>query len=136
MAPAFVFSWDNPLMQCIASQNGRHSFTRSYVEEEDIFIANNENTFCLHNWKLSTYLNCLSNHGFFIEQVVEESEYEEKEADAFQEGRFYAVLFNKKEQILSGGLLLLVCIVSGEVSALFDQIKLSYKFIQHGSLGG
>lgn len=86
----FVFSWDNPLMQCIASQNGRHSFTRSYVEEEDIFIANNENTFCLHNWKLSTYLNCLSNHGFFIEQVVEESEYEEKEADAFQEGRFYA----------------------------------------------
>ena len=27
----FVFSWDNPLMQCIASQNGRHSFTRSYV---------------------------------------------------------------------------------------------------------
>ena len=79
-------------MQCIASQNGRHSFTRSYVEEEDIFIANNENT--------------------------------------------YAVLFNKKEQILSGGLLLLVCIVSGEVSALFDQIKLSYKFIQHGSLGG
>lgn len=85
-----VFAWDNPLMQCIVSQNGQYSLCRSYVKEEDIIISNNDETFHLHNWKLSTYLNCLAKHGFLIEQVVEESDYDEKEADVFQEGRFYS----------------------------------------------
>lgn len=86
----FIFSWDNPLMQCISSQDGKYSFTRSYVEEEDIVISNHEDVFCLHNWKLSTYLNCLASHGFLIEQVVEESECKKEEADTFEEGRFYS----------------------------------------------
>ena len=85
-----VFTWDNPLMQCIVSEGGKYSLFRSYVEEEDILFSNNNETFHLHNWKLSTYLNCLAKHGFLIEQVVEESEYDEKEADVFQEGRFYS----------------------------------------------
>lgn len=85
-----VFSWDNPLMQCIASQNGQYSISRSYVKEEDIIFSNNDEAFRLHNWKLSTYLNCLAKHGFFIEQVVEESAYDEKEADVFLEGGFYS----------------------------------------------
>lgn len=75
-----VFSWDNPLMQCIASENGKHSFCRSYLEEEKIPISKHGEIFHLGNWKLSTYLNCLARHGFLIEQVVEESEYGEKEA--------------------------------------------------------
>ena len=82
-----IFTWDNPLMQCIDSKNGQYVFSRSYVEEQDIII---DNTFLLHNRKLSTYLNCLANHGFLIEQVVEESDYDEKEADVFQEGKFYS----------------------------------------------
>ncbi len=68
----FIFSWDNPLMQCISSQDGKYSFSRSYVEEEDIVFSNHEDVFCLHNWKLSAYLNCLAGHGFLIEQVAEE----------------------------------------------------------------
>ena len=82
-----VFAWDNPLMQCIDAQNGQYVLSRSYVNEQDVFV---DESFKRHNWKLSAYLNCLANHGFLIEQVVEESEYDEKEADVFQEGRFYS----------------------------------------------
>ncbi len=85
-----LFAWDNPLMQCIVSENGKYSFARSYVKEEDIVIFNNSEAFHLHNWKLSTYLNCLAKQGFLIEQVVEESAYDEEEANVFQEGRFYS----------------------------------------------
>ena len=82
-----VFAWDNPLMQCIDAQNGQYVLSRSYVNEQDVFV---DESFRRHNWKLSAYLNCLANHGFLIEQVVEESEYDEKEADVFLEGRFYS----------------------------------------------
>ncbi|MDE7030765.1 MAG: helix-turn-helix domain-containing protein [Lachnospiraceae bacterium] len=87
-----VFSWDNPLMQCIASKGGQHVLSRSYVKEEDIVFVNqaNEPPLCLHNRKLSAYLNCLADHGFFIEQVVEESAYNENEADVFEEGKLYS----------------------------------------------
>lgn len=40
----------------------------------------------------STYLNCLSNHGFLIEQVVEESAYHPEDADIFQEGKYYSAV--------------------------------------------
>lgn len=86
----FVFSWDNPMMQCIASKDGEYKLVRSYVNEEDIIITNEDDIIHMHNWKLSTYLNCLVKHGFAIEQVVEESDYDEKEADIFREGKFYS----------------------------------------------
>lgn len=85
-----LFSWDNPLMQCIKAKGGQYILSKSYVKERDVKISDDAEPFYLHNWKLSSYLNCLSAHGFFIEQVVEESEYEEKEADVFQEGKFYS----------------------------------------------
>ena len=74
-------------MQCIDAQNGQYVLSRSYVNEQDVFV---DEAFKRHNWKLSAYLNCLANHGFLIEQVIEESEYNEKEADVFQEGRVYS----------------------------------------------
>lgn len=86
----FVFSWDNPLMQCIASKDGQYRLSRSYVKEEDIAIMSHHGAINLHNHKLSAYLNCLAKYGFLIEQVVEESVYDEKEAEVFQEGKFYS----------------------------------------------
>ena len=44
----------------------------------------------LKNWKLSSYLNCLSEHGFLIQRVVEESTYEQAEANLFREGKYYS----------------------------------------------
>lgn len=86
----FVFSWDNPLMQCIAAKNGKYMLTKSYLEERDIKFSNDVEAIHMHNWKLSTYLNCLASHGFLIEKVVDESVYDEKEAEIFEEGKFYS----------------------------------------------
>lgn len=85
-----IFSWDNPLMQCIDSEDGRYVLSRSYVDERVIDLEKKGSCFRLCNWKLSTYLNCLANHGFLIEQVVEESVYDPKEADIFKEGKYYS----------------------------------------------
>lgn len=85
-----IFSWDNPLMQCIDSEDGRYVLSRSYVDERVIDLEKKSSCFRLCNWKLSTYLNCLANHGFLIEQVVEESVYDPKEADIFKEGKYYS----------------------------------------------
>lgn len=85
-----IFAWDNPLMQCITSQKEQYVLTRSYVAEEDILFCNNSEVCRQHNWKLSTYLNCLADHGFLIERVVEESSYDEGEAAVFREGQYYS----------------------------------------------
>ena len=85
-----IFSWDNPLMQCIDAVDGRYILSRSYVDERFIDMEKKGSHLCLRNWKLSTSLNCLSNHGFLIEQVVEESAYDPKEADNFREGKYYS----------------------------------------------
>lgn len=85
-----IFSWDNPLMQCIDSVDGRYVLSRSYVDERVIDFEKRNASMRLRNWKLSTYLNCLANHGFFIERVVEESSYDPEEADIFREGKYYS----------------------------------------------
>lgn len=86
----FVFSWDNPLMQCIDAENGGYRLSRSYVEEREVDIWKKGAHMHLRNWKLSSYLNCLAGHGFLIERVVEESSYDPEEAEVFLEGKYYA----------------------------------------------
>ena len=86
----FIFSWDNPLMQCLDSVDGHYVLSRSYVDERVIDFEKKNASMRLHNWKLSTYLNCLANHGFLIERVVEESSYDPEEADIFREGKYYS----------------------------------------------
>ena len=77
-------------MQCIDSVDGRYVLDRSYVEERVINYEKKNASLRLRNWKLSTYLNCLANHGFLIEQVIEESSYDPEEADIFREGKYYS----------------------------------------------
>lgn len=86
----FVFSWDNPLLQCIDAAENRYNLSRSYVDEREIDLEKKGSVLRLRNWKLSSYLNCLANHGFLIEQMVEESAYDPAEADIFQEGKYYS----------------------------------------------
>ena len=77
-------------MQCLDSVDGRYVLSRSYVEERVIDLEKRNAGLRLHNWKLSTYLNCLANHGFLIERVVEDSSYYPKEAEIFREGKYYS----------------------------------------------
>ena len=86
----FIFSWDNPLLQCIDATDGRYLLSRSYVDEREITMEKQGSQLRLRNWKLSTYLNCLSSHGFLIEQVVEASDYDPAEADIFREAKYYS----------------------------------------------
>lgn len=85
-----IFSWDNPLMQCVDSVDGRYVLGRSYVDERVIDYEMRNASLRLYNWKMSTYLNCLADNGFLIERVVEESSYDPKEADIFREGKYYS----------------------------------------------
>lgn len=77
-------------MQCIDSVDGCYVLGRSYVDERVIDFAKRNTSLRVHNWKLSTYLNCLANHGFLIEKVVEESSYDSEEADIFRERKYYS----------------------------------------------
>lgn len=87
----FVFSWDNPLMQCVDAAQGQYILSCSYVEEREIEIHKmGVSGLRLKNWKLSSYLNCLAEHGFLIQRVVEESSYAQTQADSFQEGKYYS----------------------------------------------
>lgn len=86
----FVFSWDNPLMQCVDAEDGAYRLTRSYVEERDVDLLKKGSRLRLRNWKLSTYLNCLADHGFHLERVVEESAYDSGEASVFLKGKYYS----------------------------------------------
>lgn len=87
----FVFSWDNPLMQCIDATADRYILSRPYVEEREIELQKmGVGGLHLKNWKLSSYLNCLAEHGFLIQRVVEESDYDPAEADIFREGKYYS----------------------------------------------
>lgn len=86
----FIFSWDNPLMQCIDAAGGNYRLARSYVQERNISIRKMDSQLHLRNWKLSTYMNCLTSHGFLIERMVEESAWEPAEAALFQEGKYYS----------------------------------------------
>lgn len=86
----FVFSWDNPLMQCVDAAEGAYRLSRSYVAEREVEISKEGNALTLRNWKLSTYLNCLADHGFYLEKVVEESVFDPAEADVFLEGKYYS----------------------------------------------
>lgn len=87
----FIFSWDNPLMQCVDAIDGQYILSRSYVDEREIEIQKmGVSGLHLKNWKLSSYLNCLSEHGFLIQRVVEESAYRQAEADSFREGKYYS----------------------------------------------
>lgn len=85
-----IFSWDNPLMRCVDSVDGRYVLDRSYVDERVIDYEMRNASLRLYNWKMSTYLNCLADNGFIIERVVEESSYDPKEADIFREGKYYS----------------------------------------------
>lgn len=70
----FIFSWDNPLMQCIDTDDNKYIITRSYLEEPIIELEKGNQKMKLKNWKLSSYINELSAAGFKIDKLIEETD--------------------------------------------------------------
>lgn len=69
----FVFSWDNPILPCIAGHNGHYVLDRSYVTEGMRELTIYDIPLQRKNWKMASYISTLAKHGFMVEQLVEES---------------------------------------------------------------
>lgn len=77
----FIFSWHHTLAYCVGwTPEGGHCwegeempFTRSYFDEEPFTIPVDGSRVVLRNRKISTYVNALSQAGFTIEQMVEQT---------------------------------------------------------------
>lgn len=69
----FIFSWDNPIVPCLSAENGRYILNRRYVAEPEIPVQKAGQPLYLKNWKLSSYINCLAQHGLKVEKLIEQS---------------------------------------------------------------
>ena len=85
-----IFSWDNPLMWCVEAHNGEYLLKRSYTQEAEIKMEKAGAGLCIHNWKISSYLNKLAERGFLLQRFVEETVVSPEESKEFQEGKYYS----------------------------------------------
>lgn len=78
----FIFSWHHPLNYCAGWMPERGNgwegeeipLTRSYFDEEPFRMPVDGMEIVLRNRKLSTYVNALSEAGFCLERMVEETD--------------------------------------------------------------
>ena len=69
---AFIFSWEHPLYSRVNNTNGVLTFNKSYHEEGFYKHEAWGQPAIMQQFKISTYINTLINHGFKIEKVIEE----------------------------------------------------------------
>lgn len=69
----FIFSWDNPILPCIAGHNGHYVLDRPYVTEGMRDLTIYDIPLQRKNWKMSSYITTLAKHGFMIEALIEDS---------------------------------------------------------------
>lgn len=69
----FIFSWKHPLHGCVIVNEGQLIFNQSYFDEEWHTQMVDGMEIMLPNRKISTYINALTNAGFIIENMVEQT---------------------------------------------------------------
>jgi len=72
----FIFSWSHQIHKCVAAENDKYVFKKSYFDESWYTDSMGGETFTLSNRMLSTYINALAKAGFFIEQMIEKPDEE------------------------------------------------------------
>jgi ubiquinone/menaquinone biosynthesis C-methylase UbiE len=70
----FIFSWKHPLHGCVSVDNGQLILDKSYFDEEWHTQIVDEMEIMLSNRKISTYINALTEAGFIIEKMVEQTD--------------------------------------------------------------
>jgi len=70
----FIFSWSHPIHKCVVAENDTLTFRKSYFDESWYSVTLDEGTLTMSDRKLSTYVNALAKSGFFIEQMIEQSD--------------------------------------------------------------
>ncbi|WP_391203471.1 class I SAM-dependent methyltransferase [Psychrobacillus sp. L4] len=68
----FIFSWEHPLHSRVSNEDGVLTFNKSYHEEGPYDHEGWGNPAIMQQFRISTYINTLINHGFQIEKVVED----------------------------------------------------------------
>lgn len=86
----FIFSWHHTLHYCVSwscderrdiIENGSLVFQRSYHDESYFKLPVHDSEVVLCNRKLSTYVNALAQAGFVIEQMIEQTDEETRNAE-------------------------------------------------------
>lgn len=86
----FIFSWDNPLLQCLEVKDEKIVFCRSYQEENLININKGGQPMYLRNWKLSSYINALSIAGMKVDKLIEKTNVEEFSGEVDFSEKYYS----------------------------------------------
>lgn len=92
----FVFSWEHPLHSRANFENGELHFNKSYHEEGSYDHEAWHAPAIMQQYKVSTYVNTLINHGFCIEKVIEEVSLTEEDRERHA-NRWYS--FEKAEML-------------------------------------
>lgn len=95
----FIFSWTHPIYKCVGIENNKLVFENSYFDEEwhpvsaELCIGELK----LANRKNPTYINSLTNAGFHIEKMIEETDEQmiapNDNSDFVRKARMYPVTF-------------------------------------------
>lgn len=72
----FIFSWSHPIHKCVTIENGTCVFAKPYFDESWYSLFFEDTELRMSDRKLSTYVNALSKAGFFIEEIIEETDEE------------------------------------------------------------
>lgn len=68
----FVLSWDHPHTPCLSSKETMITIEKSYHDESLVSLRKDNVEMKLRCWRLSSYINNISNAGMKIEKFVEE----------------------------------------------------------------
>lgn len=79
----FIFSWKHPLHHCVAFEEDKLIFRKSYFEEDWFDLPLDGHIIKLCNRKISTYINALAKAGFLLEEMAEDTD--RKTMDAIED---------------------------------------------------
>ena len=68
-----IFSWQHPLHGCVAVEDGKATFKKSYFDEEWYTRIVHDMEIKLCDRKISTYINAMTSVGFIIEKMIEQT---------------------------------------------------------------
>lgn len=86
----FIFSWDHPIMQCMAIEANKLYFKRSYLNEDIATYEKGGFAVSIPKRKLSTYINALAKAGFAIEEIIEETDKQTLEKECEISPKYYS----------------------------------------------
>jgi len=86
----FIFSWDHPVMRCMDIEEEKLVVKNSYYDENLFTFEKYGFDVSLSKRKISTYINALSQAGFCIEEMIEETDKQTLESESEFEQTYHS----------------------------------------------